>query len=320
MRGAPASAGAVGFVLWDGEGGELGARKRAARRPSAKNARAKIRARASRLRSTGRFMASIVHYLGYALNMSPKGGVSLQPDKRAEGAERTLKRAPEIERNNSGGALVGCLTKGADKGDNDVKRRVLSMVAAVMVSLGAMLSQMSAAHAGPATDVVKTKQTALFDLLKQSSSSNDKKVATIFDEMLDYGALAEASLGTEWVARSDAEKAQFSDLLKQLVRKAYERNLKKTLGFNIEYIAEESSGGAMIVTTKAVSKTDKREEPVEIAFKMIDKGGSWKVSDIITEGVSLVSSYRSQFTKIIKKDGFPVLIQKMKDKIAKGDV
>jgi phospholipid transport system substrate-binding protein len=36
--------------------------------------------------------------------------------------------------------------------------------------------------------------------------------------------------------------------------------------------------------------------------------------------VSLVSSYRSQFTKIIKKDGFVALIQKMKDKLAKGDI
>ena len=138
--------------------------------------------------------------------------------------------------------------------------------------------------------------------------------------MLDYNALAEASLGSEWAARSDAEKAQFSDLLKQLVRRAYERNLRKTLNFNIEYVAEESSSGAIVVKTRAVSKTDAREEPLEIAFKMSDKSGSWRVSDIITEGVSLVSSYRSQFTKIIKKDGFPTLIQKMKDKIAKGDV
>jgi phospholipid transport system substrate-binding protein len=53
---------------------------------------------------------------------------------------------------------------------------------------------------------------------------------------------------------------------------------------------------------------------------MVQKGGAWKVGDIVTEGVSLVSSYRSQFTKIIKKDGFPALVQKMKDKIAKGDV
>ena len=53
---------------------------------------------------------------------------------------------------------------------------------------------------------------------------------------------------------------------------------------------------------------------------MVQKNGAWRVQDIITEGVSLVSSYRCQFTKIVKKDGFPTLIQKMKDKLAKGDV
>lgn len=182
------------------------------------------------------------------------------------------------------------------------------------------LSVAGAAHAGPATDVVKSKQTALFDLLKQSTPENEKKVAAIFDELLDYGALAEASLGSEWAGRTDAEKKEFTDLLKQLVKKGYEKNLKKTLNYNIEYVSEEQKDGAYVVTTKAKSKTDAREEPIEIKYKLAQKDSKWRVQDITTEGVSLVSSYRSQFTKIIKKDGFPALITKMKDKIAKGDV
>jgi phospholipid transport system substrate-binding protein len=196
-----------------------------------------------------------------------------------------------------------------------------------MVHLFAALISMLAltfagsAFAGPATDVVKSKQTALFDLLRGSAPDSQKKIGAIFDEMLDYSALAQASLGDEWAARSDAEKAQFSDLLKQLVQKAYERNLKKTLNFDITYTGEDSADGAMIVKTKASPKNaGARDEPVEINFKMVQKDGKWKVNDIITEGVSLVSSYRGQFTKVIKKDGFPALIQKMKDKLAKGDV
>lgn len=200
-----------------------------------------------------------------------------------------------------------------------MKRRMMHVWAAV-ISLLMTVGASGIAFAGPATDIVKAKQTALFDLLKNASPANQKKVTAIFDEMLDYAALSEASLGKEWAARSDAEKAEFSGLLKQLVHKAYEKNLKKTLNFNIEYVAEETKGEAIIVKTKAVSKTNAREEPIEIAFKMTQVKGEWRVADIITEEVSLVSSYRSQFTKIIKKDGFPVLITKMKDKIAKGDV
>lgn len=187
-------------------------------------------------------------------------------------------------------------------------------------TLAFFVATTSAAYAGPATDVVKAKQTALFDLLGKTGADNEKKVAAIFDEMIDYGALAEASLGSEWAARTDAEKKEFSDLLKQIVRKAYEKNLKKTLNYTIDYVSEEQKDGAFIVTTKAKSKTDAREEAIEIKYKMAQKDSKWRVQDITTEGVSLVSSYRSQFTKIIKKDGFPALITKMKDKIAKGDV
>jgi phospholipid transport system substrate-binding protein len=196
-----------------------------------------------------------------------------------------------------------------------MRKLLTTMTAALFVSIA------SAAYAGPATDVVKAKQTALFDLIsKQTSPENDKKIAAVFDEMLDYAGLAEASLGTEWAARTDAEKKEFTDLLKQLVRKAYEKNLKKTLNYTIEYVSEEKKDGAYIVKSKAKSKTDAREEPIEIAFKMVQKDSKWRIQDITTEGVSLVSSYKSQFTKIIKKDGFASLITKMKDKIAKGDV
>lgn len=201
-----------------------------------------------------------------------------------------------------------------------MKRRMVHLMAAVVSALALSFAGMGSAEAGGATDMVKGKQTALFDLIKQSTPDSQKKVAALFDEMLDYQILAESSLGSEWAARSDAEKAQFSDLLKQLVRKAYEKNLKKIVSYDVEYVGEDAADSAVMVKTKAKSKADGRDEPVEITFKMAQKGGAWKVQDIVTEGVSLVSSYRSQFTKIVKKDGFPVLIQKMKDKLAKGDI
>lgn len=199
-----------------------------------------------------------------------------------------------------------------------MKRTMTKLLTAAAMAL--FLTAAGAAFAGPATDVVKAKQAALFDLLKTSSPENEKKVAAIFDEMLDYGGLAEASLGSEWAARTDAEKKEFTELLKQLVKKGYEKNLKKTLNYNIEYVGEEQKDGASIVKTRAKSKTDPREDAIEISYKMVQKDSKWRVQDITTEGVSLVSSYRSQFTKVIKKDGFPTLITKMKDKIAKGDV
>jgi phospholipid transport system substrate-binding protein len=198
--------------------------------------------------------------------------------------------------------------------------RPLRLLSTLLLGAALTFGQVSSAFAGPATDIVKTKQENLRDLLKQASP-DQKKISAIFDETLDYPALAEASLGSEWAARSDDEKKEFSDLLKQLVRKSYEKNLKKTADYDIEYVGEEAlDNGLFLVKTKAKPHGPSNEDPIELNYKLGQKDGAWKIRDIVTEGVSLVGSYRSQFVKIIKKDGFPKLIQKMKDKLAKGDV
>lgn len=192
------------------------------------------------------------------------------------------------------------------------------VVAALLTA--ASLTMTVPAFAGPATDAVKAKQTQLFDLLaKPASPDNSKKIGAIFDEMLDYPALAESSFGPDWSKLTDAQKKEFTELLKQLVKKAYETNLAKTLAFSIEYLSEvPADGGTVVVKTKATHKTDKREPPIEIGYKVLKSGTSFKVRDIITEDVSLVDGYRSQFTKLNKDKGFSGVVEKMKEKVAKG--
>ena len=200
-----------------------------------------------------------------------------------------------------------------------IKKSVFALAIAAALSVTALAS---IAWAGPPTDVVKAKQTELFKLIEANKDgSTSSKISAIFDEMLDYDSLAKASLGDQWSTLKEAEQKEFTGLLKQLIAKVYERNLKKTLAYNIEYLGEETvSETVAIVKTKAVSKSDAREEPIEINFRMAKRDGKWRIEDIVTEDVSLVSTYRSQFTKILKKDGYATLIQKMKDKIAKGDI
>jgi phospholipid transport system substrate-binding protein len=191
-----------------------------------------------------------------------------------------------------------------------------------LLAMLALTFSSAAAYAGAATDAVKAKQATLFDLLK-AAPPDQKKIDGIFDEMLDYDVLAQNSLGDEWAKRSDAEKGQFTDLLKKLVRQSYQRNLKKIADYDVKYLDEtDADGGAKVLKTTSKTKTPSArgdDEAVQINFKVVSKGGTWKIQDIVTEDVSLVTSYRSQFVKVIGKDGFPALLQKMKDKLAKGD-
>lgn len=191
----------------------------------------------------------------------------------------------------------------------------LAMLAA-MVSGGAE----STAYAGPATDAVKVKHLASFTLLSQGTVEADKAFSATEDQLFDYKAMAEASLGNEWAARTESEKALFIASLKPMVRKFYERTLRRLLTYSIQFVAEYTTPGAIVVRTRATPKADSGQIALELNYKLVGKDGVWKCHDLVAEGGSLTARYRSEFTILVKSHGFAALLQRMQDKLGRGDV
>jgi phospholipid transport system substrate-binding protein len=174
------------------------------------------------------------------------------------------------------------------------------------------------AFAAGATDALKDKQNELITLLKKpKSADNDKKIEGVFDALIDYDTLAKESLAGHWDELSEEQRKEFRELLKRLVRNAYRKNLRKTLTYDVKYTGEDPGKKGVVVHTKAKNKKNAREDEVSIDYALHEVGGKWMVYDIVTEGSSTVSTYRAQFTKVIKKNGFAELMKKLKKKADK---
>lgn len=172
------------------------------------------------------------------------------------------------------------------------------------------------AHAESAEDFVKARQGELTAILrKPDSPANQKEISAVFDRMLDYDKLAKDSLGDQWGKLSADEQKEFQGLLTQLVQRAYKKNLRKTLDYDVSFKGQDTAKKGQLVQTVARHKTDKRQEPISVDYALHQVGGKWLVYDIITEGSSLVGNYKSQFRRIIEKNGFPALVEKMKKKM-----
>lgn len=194
-------------------------------------------------------------------------------------------------------------------------RRTSKVIAAFAFALSLSLP----AFAAEAENFVKGKQTELSDLVSKSRSAEDeKKLDAAFDAVFDYDTLAKATLKDSWDKRTPAERAEFTAVLKDLVRNAYRRNIKKTLGYEIDYKGEEDGDAGKVVRTVAHNKKNNREEPVSIDYVVHQVDGKWLINDIVTEGASLAHTYRNQFRKIIDKKGFDELLKRMKAKRDKG--
>jgi len=156
-------------------------------------------------------------------------------------------------------------------------------------------------------------------LMRQpEGAARDERLSAAIGQLLDYDELARRSLSRHWDRHSAAEQREFTDLLKQLVERSYRSNLESTLGYDIRYLGAEAQGSDVLVHTSARSRTNRRRPPVAIDYALHQRDGRWQVFDVWTDGVSLVENYRSQFNRIIRREGWDALLQKMRDRVASG--
>ena len=170
--------------------------------------------------------------------------------------------------------------------------------------------------AGPVADHLKaTVDRALKSLddlgLKADTTPEERRQAfrEIGNTLFDWTEMARRSLGRHWQTRTPGEREEFAALLGGLLEHAYLSKIERYGGAKILYTGETVEGDQATVRTKAVSK---QGQEVPIDYRMIQRGERWLVYDVVIEGISLVSNYRTQFDKIIQASSYQELVRRLK--------
>jgi phospholipid transport system substrate-binding protein len=172
------------------------------------------------------------------------------------------------------------------------------------------------APAGEPTDQLKAQVDRVLKVLDDPALKDkpkDKRVAVrkIADDIFDFPETAKRSLGRHWAARTQAERDEFVKLFGDLLERSYISKIELYGGEKIQYVTDKVEGDQASVMSKLLTKTN-TEVPIE--YRMLKKGDRWLVYDVIIEGVSLVSNYRTQFNKIIQTSSYAELVKKMKSR------
>jgi len=167
--------------------------------------------------------------------------------------------------------------------------------------------------AGPTnpTDVVKRGNDEVQKILK-SEEGTVEKLATKADEFIDFVELAKRALGKEWTKLNKKQQDEFAATMKGLLRASYaQRAVQEGKGGgDLEYGAEKIEGNEASVVTNVLVKKDK--VPVEYKLYRVDPKAPWRIYDVVTDQVSLVSTYNDQFRQLISKKGYDGLLSTLK--------
>lgn len=171
------------------------------------------------------------------------------------------------------------------------------------------------AFATPTEDIRKTVDQVIRIVSDKQLKQNDKKrrqaLKNSISVIFDYHEMAKRSLGKHWNTRSVEERKEFSDLFANLLEKTYANKIESYNNERVIYTRENIDGNRAEVKSKVV--TSKQDE-YTMDYRLLNQGGKWMVYDVVIEGVSLVSNYRSQFNKIITASGYGELVKKLQGK------
>lgn len=161
---------------------------------------------------------------------------------------------------------------------------------------------------------VQTAVDAILGILTNETLDKEQKRAKMretINERFDFRAMSQRTLATNWKKATKDERKQFVGLFAQLIQNSYIGKVEAYTNEAVEYPAEKIKGKRAVVDTLII--TSSTEIPVN--YKLYLKNAEWHVYDVIIEGVSLISSYRSTYQEIVKKDGFQGLFAKMEKKL-----
>jgi phospholipid transport system substrate-binding protein len=147
--------------------------------------------------------------------------------------------------------------------------------------------------------------------LSDKSAERRAAVRKIAEDVFDYSDTARRALGPHWNGRSAQERAEFVKLFADLLDRAYMGRIDLYQGEKVRYVGETIDGGEATVKTRIVTK---RGSEVPVDYRMHQKNGRWLVYDVIIEGVSLVSNYRTQFNRVVQTESYETLVQKLRAK------
>jgi phospholipid transport system substrate-binding protein len=169
-----------------------------------------------------------------------------------------------------------------------------------------------------ASDVVRGFQSELLSVMKKASElgyeGRYSKLEPLVKKSHDLQTIARIVTGRAWKGLSDEQRQDFVNLFARLSVATYAHNFDDYAGEMFKFEGEtKTSRGDSLVRTVLI-ESDGKEIPFDYILRRRD--GHWLIINIIADGVSDLALKRSEYTAIIRREGFDALTAKLKNKLA----
>lgn len=173
-------------------------------------------------------------------------------------------------------------------------------------------------------DLVRKSTNEILSLIKADKdiqAGDTKKLEKLAEEKIlpyfNFPHMTQLAVGRNWRDASDAQKAALTNEFRILLVRTYSTSLAQYKNQTIEVKPLKLSPSETETMVKTlVNQPSGQPIPIDYSMEKLKEG--WKVYDVLIDGVSLVTNYRSSFNKEIQANGIDGLIKSISERNAKN--
>ena len=193
------------------------------------------------------------------------------------------------------------------------------MLRRITFILAALLPALAFAQEAPDAMVkrVTDEVLAIIKADKDLQTGNSRKIAELAEAKVlphfDFNRMTRLAVGRNWQQATDAQKEQLVKEFRTLLVRTYSTSLTAYRNQSIEVKPAKMAAADKETTVRtAVIQPGGPSIPIDYAMEKGDSG--WKVYDVVIDGASLVTTYRSSFNEQVQRGGIDGLVKTLAER------
>lgn len=145
-----------------------------------------------------------------------------------------------------------------------------------------------------------------------------RKMDEIVAPRLDFITMTKLAVGRHWRDAGDDQKRALVTEFRELLLRTYAESLQEYDNEQMELLPlQPGDRDDRVKVRSRIIQSDGPELSVNYSLRF--HNGEWKVYDIVIDGISMVTNYRSTFSNEIRRNGVDGLVSTLREKNRKNE-
>lgn len=197
-------------------------------------------------------------------------------------------------------------------------RRFLLVLA---LAWGAWMAPAVAAEKTPpqeAARFIENLSAEALAILGAQGSSLDKREAelrALLSRSFDFRKIGKFVLGRAWRTATPDQRDEYQRLFQEFILRTYTRRLGGYSGQVFKITKAEPMGKIDAVVVTEIGRPS--GPPLVAGWRVRGGAGTYKILDVIVQGVSMLATQRSEFASVVRSQGVDGLIEVLRAQVTK---